>query len=93
MDGGGFQVDEIDLHFWLTRSVARVNGVNLTHALADGSLSQNDYAEMVARCRHKGCWRACENWLARQTGITDAPPPYCAHRNILRELRRAQVRN
>lgn len=90
MDGAGLQLDEIELHFWLTRSVARVMGVSLTQALANGSLSEEGYCEMVARCRLKGCWRSCENWLAAQTDVRAAPPPDCAHASILSELRRRQ---
>lgn len=93
MDGAGFHIEEIDRHFWLTRSVARVMGINLSWALAHGKLTEDDYAEMVARCQSKGCRRACESWLATQTDIADTPPPDCAHGCILRRLRRAQYCN
>jgi len=90
---GGFQTDdpeEVDRHFWLTRSVARVAGVNLTRALVTGSLSVADYGDMVAECRARGCRAACEGWLARQADWPAAPPPFCAHARILGELRRRQ---
>ncbi|TDE36692.1 DUF6455 family protein [Antarcticimicrobium sediminis] len=89
----GFETDEndkTDHHFWLTRSVARVAGVNLNHAIANGSLRVSDYHEMIAECQVRGCRAACETWLAQQTDWPASPPPYCAHARILAELRQMQ---
>uniref|UniRef100_UPI003561947E DUF6455 family protein n=1 Tax=Phaeovulum sp. TaxID=2934796 RepID=UPI003561947E len=41
-----------DLHFWITRGMARRHGVNLNELIADGVISRGDLAEMVARCRN-----------------------------------------
>lgn len=87
---GGFCTDETDRHFWLTRSVARVAGVSLARAMANGSLSEDGYAEMIARCQNGGCAASCELWLARQTDWPASPPPFCAHTTILAELLRQQ---
>jgi len=90
---GGFQSEEIDKtdhHFWLTRSVARVAGVNLSLAMAAGDLGLAQYSEMIARCQACDCRTACEGWLACQAEWPVTPPPYCAHGRILQELRRAQ---
>ncbi len=92
MDGGFYsdEIDDTDRHFWLTRSVARVAGVNLSRAIGNGSLDPSDYAEMVAECQTRGCQSACEAWLARQTDWPATPPPFCAHARILRQLRQIQ---
>lgn len=90
---GGFQTDEIDetdRHFWLTRSVARVAGVNLSRALAAGHLDPQEYGAMIARCQACGCSGACEAWLASQTEWPAKPPRGCAHGPILEELRKIQ---
>lgn len=86
---GGFQTDEIDKtdrHFWLTRSVARVAGVNLSRAMAAGQLELAQYSEMIAQCQACGHSTACEAWLAGQIDWPVAPPPYCAHAPVLAEL-------
>lgn len=93
---GGFQtdeIDELDRHFWLTRSMARVAGVNLSRAMEAGDLDLSDYTGMVAECRAKGCRAACEGWLAQQTVWPAGPPPFCAHARVLAELRHRQRRH
>lgn len=87
---GGFSLEDTDLHFWLTRSVARVAGVNLGRALSSGALSPDDYAMMVARCQANGCQVACKHWLGQQTDWPAQPPSYCAHSEVLRDLRQKQ---
>jgi len=79
--------DSLDRHFWLTRSVARVVGVSPSDAMAEGRLSPEDYATMVAHCRAGACHEACQNWLAAQTDRRpDGPPEYCAIAHWLRRL-------
>ena len=51
-------------HFWLTRSVARAMGINLSEAMADGKLSVKDYCDMVTNCRQCAFVEGCQNWLA-----------------------------
>jgi hypothetical protein len=89
MDGSQTQLEGIDRHFWLTRSVARVMGVSLSRAMREGRLSPEDYCEMVARCRTGNCHDACQHWLAHQVAPADAAPPGCLHRNCLDRLRKA----
>lgn len=81
------KLGEIERHFWLTRSVARMIGVNLSEAMAVGLLTEQDYCDMVTRCRSGGCCAACEAWLARQTGRAEAAPDHCANADILNRLR------
>ncbi len=92
MDGAGIKLGEIERHFWLTRSVAKVVGVNLSEEMAIGSISPADYSEMVTRCRAGGCDEICQQWLARQTGRDVQAPPHCAHRDVLNQLRRHRAK-
>ena len=81
MDGGSFSLSEIEQHFWLTRSVARVVGVNLSQAMSNGRLTPLEYSEMVARCRNCRCQTACLSWLASQACSAPDVPEHCAHRS------------
>lgn len=87
MIGKATDLGEIDQHFWLTRSVARVMGVNLSEAMAEGRLTPAGYCEMVTRCRAGGCRDACEMWLACQTDKASEPPRGCPLRDVLTPLR------
>lgn len=78
---------DIERHFWLTRSVSRVIGVNLSEAMADKRLGPDDYSSMVTHCRAAGCQEACQRWLAAQTGASPTgPPEYCANAKIFTQL-------
>lgn len=66
-------------HVLLAQRMARLNGVALTQAVAEGNLDQEGWAGMVQRCR--GCdWVAgCERFLdAGERG--DTPPENCRNR-------------
>lgn len=91
MDGGSVSLGEIEQHFWLTRSVARVVGVNLSKAMSDGQLTPLEYSEMVARCRNCGYQAACLNWLASQACCAPGVPDHCAHSDLLARLCRGQA--
>lgn len=81
----GFQ-GNIDLHFWITRGMARRMGVNLTEAMHDGVLSQADFAAMINRCR--GCPGAegCKAYLADPVPGAGSAPDWCRNGEVLREL-------
>ncbi|TDK41436.1 hypothetical protein E1832_21365 [Antarcticimicrobium luteum] len=83
-------MEAMDRHFWLTRSVARVAGVNLARAMAAGHLKPAQYNDMIARCQSCDRRGTCEVWLATQTDWPALPPAYCAHAPILDELRQIQ---
>lgn len=76
----------IDLHFWITRGMARRMGVNLTEAMHDGFLTQADFATMITRCR--GCEGAdgCMAFLSAHASERGSAPDWCKNGNILREL-------
>ncbi len=67
-----------DRHFWITRSVARAMGINLSDALARGRLTPQDYSRMVENCAACSQAAACQEWLGRQAiGHAPAPLPGC----------------
>lgn len=87
---GAFPLGEIEKHFWLTRSVARVLQINLSEALAKGYLTETGYAEMVTRCRASGCESACAQWLSTESGCPREAPVHCANAECLNRLREFQ---
>lgn len=87
------ETDRAEYHFWLTRSVARVTGVNLSSAMVEGRLELDDYVDMVERCQGCAFRTMCESWLARQADWPTRPPSFCAHVEILDMLRRHQMPN
>ncbi len=79
--------DNVDLHFWITRGMARRMGVNLTEVLHEGLLTQADLAAMVARCRCCSGTQGCLAFLASGAGTEGACPDWCLHTGVLSELR------
>lgn len=74
-------------HFWMTRSVARALGLNLSDAMDRGLLGVQDYADMVTKCRQCPHIRACEAWLAQTAaGGAESPPIDCMIRDTFGEL-------
>jgi hypothetical protein len=76
-----------DRHFWLTRSMARMIGVNLSRAMAAGRLTPQGYAEMVSHCRCASSCDRCVEWLAAQSGRAEAVPDFCVNAGRLNALR------
>mgnify|MGYP005872598655 CR=1 FL=1 len=77
-----------DRHFWLTRSMARVMGLNLSEAIRVGALSRDHYAEMVVLCRKCPNVERCHDWLAHSAGGASRAAEFCAHAdtfNILKQ--------
>lgn len=87
MDGANLPMGKIERHFWLTRSVARVMGLNLSDCMAQGTLTEAEYARLITRCRAGGCSTMCEAWLATQTDRAGAAPAHCANADVLNRLR------
>lgn len=80
-------IEDLERPFWMSRSVARVMGLNLSRAMSEGRLSPDEYAELVTLCRSADCHDACMRWLASQTGARpEGPPEYCACGGILKRL-------
>jgi hypothetical protein len=68
-----------DHAFWIARSVARMLGLDLSAALADGRLTPAGYATLVARCETCPVAAGCQRWLARQRFDAAAPIEGCAN--------------
>ena len=75
-------------HFWLTRSVARTMGVNLSEALASGRLGATGYAQMVTACRTCPNTASCEAWLSVGRKAHADAPDHCAIAGGLTRLAR-----
>lgn len=73
-------------HFWMTRAVAKVMGVNLSDAMAHGQLSAETYSEMVTTCRKCPLVAECQHWLATQAVPQKAALAGCPHRVVLERL-------
>ncbi|MBP0482447.1 DUF6455 family protein [Sagittula salina] len=74
-------------HFFMTRGVARVMGLNLGAAMACGTLDPHHYEEMVTRCRGCALVEACEEWLSARVEVSAAPPPGCCNAATLSRLK------
>jgi len=72
--------------FWLTRSVARTVGVNLSDAMHEGTLTAADYAAMVTRCRMCSDPEGCELWLAMNGAGADFAPDDCLNADVINSL-------
>ena len=77
----------LDLHFWITRGMARRMGVNLSAAMQEGRLSQAVLARMVERCRDCPGAQGCLDFLSERDGPTAAVPDWCCHTAVLSRLR------
>lgn len=79
--------DDIDLHFYLTRTMALRHGVNLSEAMHQGILSRADFAEMIDHCRQcPGAPADCREFREDHAAAT-AAPAWCANGVILEGLR------
>ncbi len=74
-------------HFWMTRSVARVMGLSLSEAMAEGHLTQKGYADLVTNCRRCTHVADCEYWLAHQAGRAEKAPEGCLHAQLFEKLK------
>jgi len=77
-----------DLHFWLTRSVAKAMGLKLSDAMAEHRLNSTEYADMVTACRACPQVETCIGWLGNQTSVSPCPPPGCCNSGCLLSLAR-----
>lgn len=76
----------VDLHFWITRGMARRMGVNLTEAMHDGALTQADFAAMITSCRGCSGAQGCLAFLSEHPEQVGAAPDWCRIGAVLREL-------
>jgi hypothetical protein len=71
--------------WWLTRGMARISGVNLSHAVVEGWLQRAELDRLVTRCA--GCRQAasCEGWLAT-SGRARSMPEFCPNKPAIEAL-------
>ena len=78
---------DIDMHFYLTRTMARRHGVNLSEAMHQGFLTRADFAAMITRCRDcPGGPADCRNFQDDHENAT-AAPEWCGNAPVLEGLR------
>ena len=60
-------------HYWLSKRMAKTTGADLVAAYQAGELGQEEWAQMVHKCR--GCdWaEGCARWLRKTPTATDVP--------------------
>lgn len=68
-----------DHAFWIARSVARILGLDLSAALAQGRLTRAGYRALVTRCATCPMAAGCQRWLAHQTSLAEMPIEGCAN--------------
>ena len=79
--------DDIDMHFYLTRAMARRHGVNLSEALNQGLLTRADFAAMVNHCADcPGGPADCLDFHQDHDNAGHAPE-WCANGPVLEGLR------
>lgn len=83
--GMGLQGDA-DLHFWITRGMARRLGVNLAAVMRDGVLTREDLAALVQRCRACEGAKGCLAYLSEYPDRAPAPPDWCQNAQVFQEL-------
>ena len=76
------------VHFWLTRSVGRVMGLNFSEEMANSRLTAQTYADMVTECRGCPLVSSCQSWLSQQPGVAKSAPPGCKNSKVLETLAR-----
>lgn len=79
-------------HYWLALSMAKAAGVDLVAAMEDGTLTPENWAGMVERCR--GCdWErdgGCSRWLSFQDGGDAIVPGSCVNQSVFQDLTAAE---
>lgn len=82
------RLGDAHLHFWLTRSVGRVMGLNFSEEMASEHLSAKAYSDLVTECRKCPNVASCQRWLSAQSDVTACAPPGCRNSTTLESLAR-----
>ena len=69
-------------HFWLAQRMAKEGGVDLAQAQEEGLLNQENWAEMVQRCRGCAWVDGCERWLKALEQGRDLPGDCVNHKEF-----------
>ena len=80
---------DLDLAFWLTRSIGRSIGLNFSDAMEEGRLAPSDYAALIVACRACSKSARCKAWLAEAGGPNGAQraPEFCPNAEALQALK------
>lgn len=80
---------DLDLAFWLTRSVGRSIGLNFTAAMEEGRLAPHSYAALIHTCSVCPLNAPCTQWLADAGGPKGAvrAPEFCPNAPTLNALK------
>ncbi|QPM92102.1 DUF6455 family protein [Pseudooceanicola algae] len=76
-------------HYWRVQRMAKAVGSDLAAAQTEGRLSDQDWADMVTRCRGCSVTCACSDWLdrAEMDGRTrDSAIPGCENKLVFPKL-------
>lgn len=79
---------EMEVHFWLTRGMARFAGISFTEEMSNGRLSGAGLEGIVQRCRACSAVDCCVEWLARDAALAREAPDFCRIRGDLDLLSR-----
>lgn len=82
---------ETGVHFWRVQRMAKACGVNPAQAADQGDLPQEDWADLVHRCRSCQWAEGCDRWLCNHAGSTgEQPPAQCVNADIFKSLAEKQ---
>ncbi len=74
-------------HYWLIQRMARATGVDLVEATNAGVLKQEEWAEIVTRCRSCQWSEGCQRWIGAPVDEERPFPEPCINRNRLAALK------
>ena len=77
---------DIHRHIQLVNGMAKAHDIDLSAAARDGRLSQEDYAQMVTRCRGCSGPDSCEVAL-RSTNPPRSAPDMCRNAQVFEALK------
>lgn len=81
---------QIMTHLRLVLRMGQLTGVDIAAAHQNGHLSQQDWADMVQRCRGCAWARSCSDWLDRRDSVA-AVPNTCPNRAQFTALKNRQL--
>ena len=81
--------EDMDLAFWLTRSIGRSIGLSFSDAMEEGRLTPEEFASLVLRCHGCRHEERCKAWLANAGGPKGASraPEFCPNADALQALK------
>ena len=80
-------------HYWLVQRMAKVSGVDLVAAFEAGVLKQEDWCDIVTRCRSCQQAQGCKRWLDERTDDRFRPSPHCINQKRLAAVQEALERS